>query len=330
MSARKPPIGTKWSFFEEKTAPSLEVRDRADDLRQRPVAQPGSRSLTKTAFSEMRVASRISGTPYSRVSARTLAQVLDRERLSAGHVQAGLLADERDAVAPARPASTLLERVEVDVALEREGRLRVGRLGHGDVDPDPAGELDVHARGREVEVRGDELARLDEHAREQVLGAAALVRRDQVAVAVDVAHGRLEPEEAARAGVRLVAELHRGALLLRERRGAAVREQVDEDVLGAEQERVVAGRCERGAACLGPTSAIGSTTLIFQGGGPAKSASHLGESLGQGSEELPARGGSVSRRSRTIRQRTRPPCAIGPASERRAGATSRLKTLGTM
>src|SRR5581483_311062 len=57
-------------------------------------------------------------------------------------------------------------------------------------------------------------------------------------------------EEAARARVRLVAELHGGALLLRERGRAAVREQVDEDIFGAEQEGVEARLLDRGAAPL--------------------------------------------------------------------------------
>jgi hypothetical protein len=58
---------------------------------------------------------------------------------------------------------------------------------------------------------------------------------------VALVHHTLEPEEAARAGVGLVTELHRRPLLLRERGGAAVGEQVDVDVFGAEEERVVAG-----------------------------------------------------------------------------------------
>ena len=78
-----------------------------------------------------------------------------------------------------------------------------------------------------------------------MLRAAPLVRRDQVLPAVHLAHRRLEPVEAARAGVRLVAELHRGALLLRHRRRAAVGQQVDVDVVGAKQERVEAGRDDR-------------------------------------------------------------------------------------
>ena len=47
------------------------------------------------------------------------------------------------------------------------------------------------------------------------------------------------------AGIGLVAELHRRPLLLREGGGAAVGEEVDEDVLGPQQEGVVAGLRER-------------------------------------------------------------------------------------
>ena len=126
-------------------------------------------------------------------------------------------------------------------------RLGIARLRDRDVGPHAARQLCMHAGRREVQVRQHELAGLHEHAREQMLGAASLVRRDQVPPAVDVAHRRFEPVEAARAGVRLVAELHRRALLLRHRRGAAVGQEIDVDVVGAEQERVEAGRDDRPA-----------------------------------------------------------------------------------
>ena len=64
-------MGTKWSFLDEKTAPSERLASsRISSPKSRP-ACPGSRSWMKTAFSDIRVASRISGTPYSAVSART-------------------------------------------------------------------------------------------------------------------------------------------------------------------------------------------------------------------------------------------------------------------
>ena len=75
---------------------------------------------------------------------------------------------------------------------------------------------------------------------EQVLGSAALMRRDQVVEAVDVAHRRLEPEEAPRPRVRLIAQLHGGTLLLRQRGRSAVREEIDEHIVGTKEEGVVA------------------------------------------------------------------------------------------
>ena len=124
------------------------------------------------------------------------------------------------------------------------------RLRHGDVDPRAARERHVLARRREVQVRRDDPAGPDQHPREEVLGAAALVGGDQMPVAVEVVHRLLEPEVAARARVRLVAELHGRALLLGERRRAAVGEQVDEDVLGAQQEGVVSRLDDRLRATL--------------------------------------------------------------------------------
>jgi hypothetical protein len=64
-------------------------------------------------------------------------------------------------------------------------------------------------------------------------------------VAVGLPHRLLEPEEAAGARIGLVTELHRRALLLGKGRGAAIGEEIDEDILGAQQEGVVAGGLER-------------------------------------------------------------------------------------
>ena len=84
-----------------------------------------------------------------------------------------------------------------------------------------------------------------------MLGAASLVRGDQVPVAVDLLHRRLEPEIAPRACVRLIAEFHGGALFLGHGGGAAIREQIDEHVVGTEQEGVPPGFLHRLAPPLG-------------------------------------------------------------------------------
>ena len=48
----------------------------------------------------------------------------------------------------------------------------------------PAGQFLVRARRREVHVAGDVIARLDHHFRQDVLGAASLMRRDDFIEAV--------------------------------------------------------------------------------------------------------------------------------------------------
>ena len=71
-------------------------------------------------------------------------EVVERERLPAGHVQTGFLADEGD---PLRPdlVKDAFERDEVDVTLERERRRRIVRLRDRDVAPDAARKFDVGA-----------------------------------------------------------------------------------------------------------------------------------------------------------------------------------------
>ncbi len=91
---------------------------------------------------------------------------------------------------------------------------------------------------------GTIVAGLDQRLADQVFGAAALVGGDEVLVAVVGLHGVFEVVEVAAAGVGLVAQHHAGPLAVAHGVGAAVGEQVDVDVFGAEQEGVVAGLVE--------------------------------------------------------------------------------------
>ena len=179
---------------------------------------------------------------------RDLAQVGHADRLAAGEVHGHADGDVRDAVG-ADLCDERLDLREVDVALEGVLGGGVVRLVDDDVAERAAGELLVQARRGEVHVAGDVVAVLDEDLRQDVLGAAALVGRDEVLVAVVLLDGVLERVEVARAGVRLVAEHHAGPLPVRHRARARVGEQVDVAVLGLEQERVVAG-LECGALAL--------------------------------------------------------------------------------
>ena len=63
---------------------------------------------------------------------------------------------------------------------------RVVRFGNDDVHERSAGQFLVEARGGEIHVAGNVVARLDHDLREDMLGAAALVGGDQVAVAIVV------------------------------------------------------------------------------------------------------------------------------------------------
>ena len=102
--------------------------------------------------------------------------------------------------------------------------------------------------------------------RDEVLRAAALVGGHDVAVAVVALDRRLQVVEVAAPGVRLVAEHHPGPLAVAHRGRAGVREQVDVDVVRAEQEGVVA-RLAQGALARSSRAIIrsGSTILIFHG-----------------------------------------------------------------
>ena len=74
--------------------------------------------LNESAFSESRVASRISGTPYWRVSACTAVRFASENGWPPAMLHARLLPHECDAVVGR--AQHRLERRDVDVALERE------------------------------------------------------------------------------------------------------------------------------------------------------------------------------------------------------------------
>ena len=140
---------------------------------------------------------------------------------------------------------------QVHVALEGVQRGRVVGLVDDDVVEGGAGQLLVQARRREVHVARHVVAGLDERLADEVLGAAALVRGHEVAVAVVALHGLLEVVVVAAAGVGLVAQHHAGPLAVGHGRGARVGQQVDVDVVRAQQEGVVAGLGE-GALAGGP------------------------------------------------------------------------------
>ncbi len=118
--------------------------------------------------------------------------------------------------------------------------VRLVRLVDDHVEEDAPGVLLVKAGGGEVHVPGHHVAGLDEDLAEDVLGAAPLMGRDQLLVAVHLADRVDQVVEALRAGVGFVAQHQARPLVVGHGGGPGVGEQVDVDVLGFQQEGVVA------------------------------------------------------------------------------------------
>ena len=146
----------------------------------------------------------------------------------------------------------------VHVALEGMPRRGLTRLSDRQVDGLGAEELDVGARGVEVRVVGNDVALFAGAIEQDALGGAALVRRDHMLVAEDVLNGIAEAVEATAAGIALVT-LHDGRPLLRGHgAGAGVGEQVDEHIVGGQEEQVVVRGAQQLLALLtrGPADAL--------------------------------------------------------------------------
>jgi len=145
------------------------------------------------------------------------------------------------------------ERGNIHVSFERVVQGWLASFRDEEVDGLSAEELDVSARGVEVGVVGDNVAFFASDPEEDAFGGTALVGGDDVGVSDDVVHGRTEAIEAATSCVALVAFHYGRPLMGGHGAGAGVRQQVNEDVVGGEEEKVVMGGFEKlfalGAGC---------------------------------------------------------------------------------
>ena len=114
-------------------------------------------------------------------------------------------------------------------------------------------------------VVGDDVALLAHHPEEDALGGAALVGGDDVLVAGDVLHRVAEAVEAAAAGVAFVALHDRRPLVRGHGAGAGVGEQVDQHVVGAQQEKIVVRVAEQLLPLLAGGPADGFDALDAEG-----------------------------------------------------------------
>ena len=199
------------------------------------------------AFSASRVAAGVEEERLA-VAVADLADGADvghRDRLSTGHVHRHRHVDVGDVVS-AHLVDEGLELVQVDIALERVLRAGVMGLVNDDVVERATGELLMDPRRREVHVAGDVLAGSDEDLRDEVLGPSALVGGADVGEAVALLDRLDEMVEGAGTRIGLIPE-HQGAPLPVAHGGrAGVGEQVDVDVVAAQQEGVVPRGSDRG------------------------------------------------------------------------------------
>ena len=224
---------------------------------------PSSRSRMNQAFSAKRQASRNSGLPKRSQTSRT-----PRRLASDTGCPPPLLFVIVTKTTGRRRArrQQVLERREVDVALERVLR---GRVGPSAMTRSTASAPVASTLARVVSkwvLFGTTLPGAADHGEEDLLGGPPLVDRDHVLEREQLPHRVEEDVVRRRAGVRLVAVLDRRPLVPAHRAGAGVGEQVDEHVLGAHLEQVV-GRAAHVLAALGARCVIrsGSTEWIRNG-----------------------------------------------------------------
>ncbi len=133
-----------------------------------------------------------------------------------------------------------LQGLEVDVALERPPGRKIRRLLARQVQGFGPREFDVGTRRIEVRVVRNHVPGAAHGAEQDSLRGPSLVGRNHVSKTEDVLYRILETVITVTSRVRLVAAHDSGPLLGAHRTGAAVCQQIDEDVTRLEAEHVVA------------------------------------------------------------------------------------------
>ncbi len=142
---------------------------------------------------------------------------------------------------------------------------RLAAFGDGQIDGFGAGEFNVGAGGIEVSVVGDDVAFFTRDSEENALCGAALVRGDDMLVTEDVLDGIPETIEAAAAGITFIAFHDGGPLMRGHGAGAGVSEEVDENVVGGEEKKIVMRGLEKFFALRAGRPADGLDALDAKG-----------------------------------------------------------------
>jgi hypothetical protein len=155
--------------------------------------------------------------------------------------------DERNTLAT-HFGNQALKRSNVHVAFERMVHTGLAPFRNDHIQC--FGSYKFHIRPRRIEVRvvGNHIALLAHDTEENAFGSAPLVGRDDMPVAEDVLHRVAKAVKATAPGITLVAFHDCGPLVRGHGSGTRIREEVNQDVVGRQQEEVVVGGLEKALA----------------------------------------------------------------------------------
>src|SRR5437879_2317263 len=120
-----------------------------------------------------------------------------------------------------------------------------------------AAEFDIGARRIEMRIVRHDAALAAYHGKQNALGGAALMGRDNMSKAEDVLNRGPKSLEARRTRVGLITTHHGGPLFGRHRGGSRIREQVDQYRFGGNEKQVIAGLLEQALTLLSCGTADG-------------------------------------------------------------------------
>ncbi len=167
--------------------------------------------------------------------------VCHRDRLAAARIVRHRQHGQRNAL-PTDLGDQRFERLDVHVALERSTMLRIACFWTRQVNRLGPHKLDIRSRGIEVRVIGNHVSLPTHHVEQNAFSGAALMRGDDVPISENLLDGVAEVVEASAAGIAFVTFHYTRPLMGGHRSGTGISKQVDEDVIGRQEEKVVVCR----------------------------------------------------------------------------------------
>jgi hypothetical protein len=224
----------------------------AGDVEDRPAGEPRLPFLDEVGVLGEAAGIEEEGDAVAAADLAHPADVPERGRLAAAAVVGDGHHHQRH-FAGALPPDEPVELLHIHVALEGNLRPGVVRFLDGQVQGNAPPDLDVGPGGIEMDVVGHGIALPDHGFEEKALRRPSLVGRDDMGKAEDRPDRLVKMKIIARPGVGFVPEHDPGPLVIRHRRGAAIGQKVDEDLLGRDVEDIEAGPLQDGlpfaAAC---------------------------------------------------------------------------------